>query len=113
MGNKEDIGRNIKHCRQLRNLTQAQLGESIGLAESTISMYESGKREPDMDTIETIADVLNVRMIDIIPKATDQSFSADQLSDLDREILSLLHQYNDEEKKNFVRFLESILKHGE
>lgn len=35
------------------------------------------------------------------------------LSDLDREILSLLRQYNDEEKKNFVRFLESILKRGE
>ena len=38
--------------------TQAQLGDKINLAESTISLYESGKRFPDKDTLKKISTVL-------------------------------------------------------
>ena len=54
-----------KILRELRNnskLTQTELANSLGLAFSTISMYERGEREPDFETLEAIADYFNVSL---------------------------------------------------
>lgn len=78
----------------MRNLTQAMLAESIQVSPSTIAMYETGKREPDMDTIEAIADILNVRIIDLIQAeaqvytaTADQLRAADALTDEERMLV--------------------------
>ena len=46
------LGQNIRKLRENRGMTQFQLGEKMGLSESTISLYEAGKREPDAATLE-------------------------------------------------------------
>lgn len=68
MGNKDDLGRLIRFYRLSRNMTQAELAESIGQSPSSVAMYELGQREPDMDVIECIADILNIRIRDLIPE---------------------------------------------
>lgn len=50
----------IRELRKERNLTMKRLGEVIGVAESTISLYENGKRQPDNDTLQKLADYFNV-----------------------------------------------------
>jgi len=55
----------IKEFRQLRGLTQDQLAKSIGVAKSTVSMYEAGRREPTFEMLETIADILNASFYDL------------------------------------------------
>lgn len=67
MSNKTELGKNIRSYRILRNYTQARLAEEIGVSASTIAMYETGQREPDMDMIEAIADILNVSIHDLVP----------------------------------------------
>ena len=67
MDNKQLIGQNIRNYRTLRGMSQYQLAYAIGCAQSTIAMYESGRREPDMDTIEAIADVFNISKRDLVP----------------------------------------------
>lgn len=52
----------LKKLRKSQDLTQTQLAEKLGLAFSTISMYERGEREPDFETMEAIADYFNVSM---------------------------------------------------
>lgn len=52
----------LKYLRGRENLSQAELAEKLGVAKSTISMYEVGKREPDFETLEAIADLFNVDM---------------------------------------------------
>lgn len=74
MDKKQILGKNIRNYRQLRGMTQAQLAEELGCAASTIAMYETGKREPDFDQLEALADVFNVRMRDLVP---DQVISTD------------------------------------
>ena len=80
MGNKSEIGRRIRLYRKSRNLTQARLAEMIGKSVGAIGMYEKGKREPDMDTIEALADAFNIRMRDLIPDddtpITEDAFDA-------------------------------------
>ena len=39
------IGDNIRAARIECNMTQAELAEKVGLSQSTIALYEAGKRE--------------------------------------------------------------------
>lgn len=50
----------LKILRKQKGLTMKQLGEIIGVAESTISLYENGKRQPDNTTLKSLADFFNV-----------------------------------------------------
>ena len=56
----------LKTLRKSRDFTQKQLADLIGVSESAIGMYERGMREPNFETLETIADVFNVNMSDLI-----------------------------------------------
>lgn len=51
---------NLKKCRQQKNLSQKEIAELIGVAPSTYSLYESGKREPDVEKLKLISKVLCV-----------------------------------------------------
>jgi repressor LexA len=62
MGSKEELGTRIKTMRLSRKMTQADLAKSIGQSPSSITMYETGRREPDFETLEAMADVFNVPM---------------------------------------------------
>ena len=47
-------------------MTQKEVADSIGVAKSTYSLYESGNREPNVQTIKKIADTLNVSADDLL-----------------------------------------------
>ena len=48
----------IKELRKAKGLTSKELAATVGVAESTMSLYENGKREPDFDTLRRISDAL-------------------------------------------------------
>ena len=50
----------IKLLRKKNNLTLKKLGEMIGVAESTVSLYENGKRQPDYTTVAKLSKLFNV-----------------------------------------------------
>lgn len=56
------FGEILKELRLGKNLTQQQLADSIGLSKSAISMYENGKRVPELEILELFADFFNVDM---------------------------------------------------
>lgn len=66
----------LKYLRMRENLSQAELAQKLQIAKSTISMYEVGKREPDFETLETIADFFNVDMNFLLGKASIETFPA-------------------------------------
>lgn len=49
----------LKYFRSREGLSQSELAKKLGVSTSTISMYEVGKREPDFETEEKIADFFN------------------------------------------------------
>ena len=54
------IGEKIKLFRKQKKLTQEQLGQLVDLSGVAIMRYEKGQREPNRETIEKIAKVLEV-----------------------------------------------------
>ena len=50
----------LRALRKAQDLTMKQFGEIIGVSESTISLYETGKRQPDFTTLKKIADYFDV-----------------------------------------------------
>lgn len=56
----ENFNENLKEARIKSGLSQKEVSENIGVAKSTYSLYESGNREPNVNTIKKIADVLSV-----------------------------------------------------
>lgn len=60
MPSKADVGMKIKTMRMSRDMTQVDLARAIGKSPSAITMYESGRREPDFETLEALADAFNV-----------------------------------------------------
>jgi len=50
----------LKELRDEKGLSQAQLGKEIGIAQKTISNYELGAREPDIETIKKLCKFFNV-----------------------------------------------------
>lgn len=52
----------IKELRTQKNLSQRELADRLNLAFSTVGMYESGKRNPPVETMEIIADYFNVSL---------------------------------------------------
>lgn len=97
----DNFNENLKEARLKSGISQKDLAENIGVAKSTYSLYESGKREPNMDTIKKIASSLNV--------------SADTLLGIDNEPTTLAAHFEGdeytesemEEIRNFAAFVKN------
>ena len=59
----------LRALRREYNLSQGTLGERLGLAKSTINMYESASREPNFRTLSAIADYFSVDVDYLLGKA--------------------------------------------
>ncbi len=56
---------NIKRIRKEKGLTQKELGELCGMADSAIRRYESGRANPKIETLKKIAIALDVSVSDL------------------------------------------------
>ena len=50
------------YLRKRKGLSQVELAKTLNLTRSAISMYETGQREPNLETLELFADYYNVDM---------------------------------------------------
>ena len=97
----DNFNENLKEARLKSGISQKDLAENIGVAKSTYSLYESGKRKPNVDTIKKIASSLNV--------------SADTLLGIDNEPTTLAAHFEGdeytksemEEIRNFAAFVKN------
>ena len=55
----------IREIRRAKKITAKELADLVNVAESTMSLYETGKREPDFKTLLAIAEQLGVSVNDL------------------------------------------------
>lgn len=54
------LGEVLETARRARGLTQADLADRAGLTQAALSRYENDLREPEIDALQRVADVLGV-----------------------------------------------------
>lgn len=54
------IGKNIKHLRKQKKLTQEALGALLGVKKATVSTYEIGRNFPTVEGLLKISDLFKV-----------------------------------------------------
>lgn len=74
----------LSYLRKKSDLSQKELADNTGLTRSAIGMYETGKREPDFETLEIFADYFNVDMDYLLGKSDIENKAA-LLGFIDRE----------------------------
>ena len=55
-----ETNESFKRIKTKNNLTLKELGQKVGMANNTLSQYETGKREPKLETWNKLAEYFNV-----------------------------------------------------
>ena len=68
---KKDFGKRLAQLRKERGMTQDDLAASLRVSRSTIGMYEQGRREPDFEFLDALADFFDVSMAYFVSDSDD------------------------------------------
>ena len=60
------LGKNLKYYRLKNNMTKKALADAIGVTPMAITNYENGDRNPNMDTLKSLANALNIKVTDFL-----------------------------------------------
>ena len=86
------FGDRLKSLRNRKGLSQAEFAKQIGVSKSSVNMYERGEREPNFETLESIADYFNVDLDYLMGKSEIENRAKATIIPLrsnDRNILRL------------------------
>ncbi len=113
------FGNNLQILRTDHDMTQEELGRILNVSQSTIAYYESGKKQPSLETLAVIADFFHVSA-DYLLDRKEYSVHATLTSQLkiSREDLNLLKRFSNlsdtdrKELESYIRFKEQQRKHS-
>ena len=63
----------LRELRRQKGLSMREMGEQIGLSESTVSLYENGRRKPSHELLCRLADFFGVSVDYMLGKDENQS----------------------------------------
>lgn len=116
-------GEKIKLARKKAGLSQGELGEKLGISQAMVSAYENGVRNPKLETLQKIADALNVFMSDLLTfdilSNTGKSDIEDWVNSLEQEsnrdkiddLMCLLNEQGQQEAVRQIELLTEIPKY--
>ena len=61
-----DVGKNIRRYREQNGLTQDALAERLHVTRQAVSNWETGKNQPDLETLEALAGALDLEPAELI-----------------------------------------------
>lgn len=107
----------IKKWRKLRGMTAKELANKVNVAESTMSLYENGKREPDVETIRSIANILDISLdvlfkVENTPEDIDDNLKGEneEVSPSEKELITLLRSLPEDARPLGYQLIMSSLQ---
>ena len=103
----------LRELRLAKNITMKKLGDDFGLAESTVSLYENEKRQPDFCTLTKLADYFNVST-DYLLGREEKSAPAPEggLSDDEKTLLDNFWRLNEEGREKLLDYSDDLVHSG-
>jgi transcriptional regulator with XRE-family HTH domain len=65
----QSFSANLKALRELRKLTQSELGNRAGMGGASVSHFETSQRTPSLDSLVKLADALDVTLDTLLGRA--------------------------------------------
>ncbi len=106
--NPQDIGVFIATKRREQNLTQAQLAEMLGVSNKTVSKWETGKSMPDYSIVESLCNVLNISVGELLSGKEKEPDSKTSFNEED--VALLLYKATQMENSKNIQFDKSFGK---
>lgn len=94
----------LKQLRNEKNLTQEELAKYIGTTRATLASWETGRREPDMETLRKLSDYFNVTL-DWLMGNTDIRNQADEITQAVEDDPELAEFWNDLKQREDLKLL--------
>lgn len=94
MMNQKQIGRYIAEKRRIKNLTQAQLAEQLGISDKTVSKWECGRSMPDYALIQPLCESLDISVSELIEGKNTALH--------ERQLMELLRRTQELERQNGI-----------
>ena len=95
----------ISSLRKNKKMSQKELSDLLGIGVSTISMWESEKREPDYKYLKAMAEHFGVSIDYILYGKADER----KLLPADRELLDLFEQLPEDKKSEVIGIMKGII----
>ncbi len=92
--NQKQIGRYIAEKRRIKNLTQAQLAEQLGISDKTVSKWECGRSMPDYALIQPLCESLDISVSELIEGKNTALH--------ERQLMELLRRTQELERQNGI-----------
>lgn len=105
------IGKRLREIREIHNLLQKKVAKDMKLSQQTISLYESDKRNPDLETLIKLADyfhvttdyLLGIEDFDKMPIEINTEFSP-----LELELIDSFKLLNGKSQQHFVKLVQAF-----
>lgn len=84
-----NIGEIIANLRKKRSLSQAQLAKTLNIGTSTLGMYETGKRTPNPEILEKLADFFHVSVDYLLGRSKEEKEPYYELTDKEKNDIAI------------------------
>lgn len=109
-----DIANILKDLRSEKGISQDKLAEDLNTTRSAIGNYETGRRTPNYETLEAIADYYNVDMMYLLGKQTEKRLkSIPNYVSGTVEIIDLYSRATPEQRQAVLNLLRSFVSNQE
>lgn len=94
------IGRFIAERRKIKNLTQAQLAEELGITDRAISKWENGRSLPDSSIMLELCELLEITVNDLL--SGEVVLMDEYNKEMEKKMLELVKEKESADKKLLV-----------
>lgn len=95
----------LRELREEKELFQKDIAEMLNITTSAYGYYEQGKRDPDTQTLEKLADFYKVSIDYIMGRTDNRTSTADEISDSVSDDPELLEFWNELKEREDLKLL--------
>ncbi len=101
----------IKQLRESKHLSQQRLSVDLNVSQATISKYELGQTDPDIQMIVNLAKYFRVSA-DYLLEISDEKYniSDSRLSETEKQLITDFKRLNEIQQAKLLAYLQGLLQ---
>lgn len=104
------VANKIKYFREINNITQQELAESLNTTQQSIARYENGERKADQNTLFALANYFKISINDFFPPINSVEKEKNEIELLEKTLKEkgFLNDNEDLTEENYNRLIDFV-----